>query len=267
MDRHDLYELCVQGPRFVAGFLRRVHGNEPTALREDFCGTAAVARRWIEDGARAGVRCTAVGVDLDAGALERAREHAVGAGYADRLTLVRGDALAQPVTRAEACDVVFLGNFSIGYIHRRAALVEYLRACRGRLALGRSGFGGGVMVCDTYDGPTAMAEGAVTRLHSSRGAEMIRYTWEQREADALTRMVTCAIHFQVEREGEVVERLTDAFTYRWRLWGIAELREAMAEAGFASTEVYQDVGEHAEPLTHGREMKESGIVCVVGRVD
>jgi hypothetical protein len=33
-----------------------------------------------------------------------------------------------------------------------------------------------------------------------------------------------------------------AFEYHWRLWSIAELREAMLEAGFESVDVYDRIG-------------------------
>lgn len=274
MDRFDCYELCVQSPRHVSLFLYAVHGGEPVVLREDFCGTAAISRRWVEDGRRGGERRRAVGVDLDAEVIERARVENDRVGMGGEIRLICGDATQdtdrpelRSVARDDGCDVVFVGNFSIGYIHQRPVLVEYLRASRERLARGNAGFGGGVMVCDVYDGPGAFREGSVTRVHPGRGHEVVRYTWEHREADVLTGMVVNAIHFQVEVEGEVVARYPDAFLYRWRLWSIRELREAMMEAGFASTDVYQDVGPSTEdgPLRHGREVREAGVVCVVGR--
>ncbi|HVU63678.1 MAG TPA: class I SAM-dependent methyltransferase [Phycisphaerales bacterium] len=291
MDRFDCYELCVQSPRHVVGFLRRVHGGEPTVLREDFCGTAAICRRWVDEGRRAGQRWRAVGVDLDAAVIERARRECASAGLAEDIELVCEDATEggrslqdrgigvegwlprrtsanrRHTELGDGCDVIFVGNFSIGYIHERAALVRYLRASHERLSRGNAGFGGGVMVCDVYDGPGKYTLGSITRMHPGRGHETVRYTWEHREADALTSMVTNAIHFQVEVEGEVVDggRMPDAFIYRWRLWSIPELREAMREAGFAFTEVYQDVGPDAAPLENGRELRESGIVCVIGR--
>lgn len=265
MDRHDCYELCVQSPRFVVPFLRAVHGGEPTVLREDFCGTSALARRWIEEGMRAGENRRAVGIDLDATVLTRASKENSDAGMGDLIRLVAGDATEIPVAPEDGCDVVFVGNFSIGYVTKLATLERYLRASRERLSLGNAGFGGGIFVCDTYTGPGAFKEGAVTRTHPGRGHEIVRYTWEQREADALTAMVTNVLHFQVEVDGEVVARIPEAFVYRWRLWTIPELREWMMQAGFVATEVYQDVGPHAAPMQHGRELRESGIVCVVGR--
>jgi tRNA/tmRNA/rRNA uracil-C5-methylase (TrmA/RlmC/RlmD family) len=265
MDRFACYELCVQGVRWVVPFLRAVHGADPRVLLEDFCGTGALSRAWAADLAQRGVDGRGVAVDLDPETLGRARREAQAAGVDRAIEFVCSDCVDRPVGARDGCDVVFVGNFSIGYIHERSRLVEYLRRSRERLAVGGGRGVGGVMVVDAYDGPGKFALGSITRTHVSHGREIVRYTWEHRDADALTAMVTNAIHFDVELDGEVVERLPDAFVYRWRLWSIADLREAMREAGFSETNVYQEIGEHPEPLEHGREMKESGIVCVVGR--
>lgn len=275
-DRHALYERCVQNPAVVVRLLRAIHGGSergPRVLREDFSARARVSRAWCE--AIPGGR--AVAVDLDAGLLRQP-----GRG----VRAVVGDVLRQPVTGPRA-DVIFVGNFSIGEIHTRAALVRYLRRSRARLSPG------GVFVCDTYGGASAFRLGAVQRTHPwtqpsaaeagrRRGAGddlRIRYTWEQREADPLTGMVTNAIHFRVLRGTEVVGEITDAFVYRWRLWSVPELREAMTEAGFDRAEVYADVAEAVDETgrPYVRALTESGdlndgagpgegyIVCVAGR--
>jgi len=276
MDRHDLYELCVQSPRTLAAFLHAVHGAEPLVLREDFCGTAALSRRWIADGLKRGERRRAVAVDLDPEVLGRAAREAAAAGIADRLTLIQADATDTDERHSgtdenlPAPDIVFVGNFSIGYIHTRAALLRYLRASRARLAAGNAGWGGGVFVCDTYGGAGAFRLGSLERTHIGRRGEVVKYLWRHVAADPLTGIVEAAISFRVIEAGEVTLDLPDAFTYRWRLWSIAELREAMVEAGFASTEVYTKVdvapGEAPEPVTGPEELGEDWIVCVVGRM-
>ncbi len=276
MDRHDLYELCVQSPRILAAFLHGVHGADPLVLREDFCGTAALSRRWIADGIKRGERRRAVAVDLDPEVLGRAAREAAAAGIADRLMIIQADAADPGEHRggagaaALAPDVVFVGNFSIGYIHTRAALLGYLRASRARLAAANSGWGGGVFVCDTYGGAGAFRLGSLERTHVGRRGEVVRYLWRHVAADPLTGIVVSTISFRVIEGGEATLELPDAFIYRWRLWSIAELREAMAEAGFASTEVYTKVdvapGERPEPVTGPEELGEDWIVCVVGRV-
>lgn len=275
MDPFDLYELCVQAPRYLDAFLRAVHGGDPLVLREDFCGSAANARRWCAEGAKRGDDSRAIGVDLDADALGRARVEAEKAGVAARLRLVQRDVLADAGGSAvggradEAADVIFVGNFSIGYIFERRTLVEYLARSRARLAAGAAGWGGGVFVCDTYGGARAFKLGGLERKHVGRRGEIVHYLWRHETADPMTGIVENSISFRVEVGGEVVQELPRAFTYRWRLWSIAELREAMGEAGFAATEVHKrllvDPGERPEPVSDPSELGEDWIVCVVGR--
>ena len=262
LDRFDCYELCVQSPRHVSAFLRGVHANNPVVLREDFCGTAALSQRWLEDAARLGEPACAIAVDLDEEVITRARRapqspppsqrEGAGGWVGSSLQLLHADS-TKPTNPDPGCDIVFVGNFSIGYLHTRRELIDYLALSRSRLARGNAGFGGGVFVCDTYGGASAFQLGSLTRRHPSRGREIIHYHWQHEEADPLTSMVTNSISFRVEIDGEIVQQLPRAFVYRWRLWSIAELREAMTEAGFASTEVYTDCniapGQAPRPVT------------------
>ncbi|MBX3381598.1 MAG: class I SAM-dependent methyltransferase [Phycisphaeraceae bacterium] len=265
LDRFDCYELCVQSPRHVAPFLRAVHGNHPIRLREDFCGTAALSRYWLEDALRLGEKGRALAVDLDPVCIERAGPPTPGA-----LELVVADCRsddAGDTTRREPADIVFVGNFSIGYLHSRAELMRYLRASRERLVAGGRG---GIFVCDTYGGTSAYKLGSLTRKHPSPTGEIVHYHWAHEAADPLTGMVTNSISFRVERAGEIVQELPRAFVYNWRLWPLAELREAMIEVGFGSTQVYTDCNvapdEMPVPVGGAAELKDDWIVLIVARV-
>ncbi len=261
--RYDLYELTVQNPAALVPFLRAVHGHEPRVLGEDFCGSGALAQAWV--GLVAGGRAIAVDVDPEPLArLKRSRNSI-------KLTVVRSDVRRVPATRK--VDLIFVGNFSIGEIHDRRELVKYLKVARARL---NRGSGGGVFVCDTYGGETAFTRGGVTRMHPGPPDDptvRIRYTWQQREADPLTGLVENALHYRVERAGTVVQEISDAFVYRWRLWSVPELRDAMREAGFKTTEVYAKLADakdsegnhYVRPIVNSEEFDESFIVCVVGR--
>jgi len=112
-------------------------------------------------------------------------------------------------------------------------------------------------VCDTYAGPSSLRIGAVERSHWIEGGDRILYVWEQREFDPCTARAVNAMHFRVERDGEIVQSIEDAFVYRWRLWSVPELRDAMAEAGFAGTETAS--------LLPAQDDSEGFIPCVVGR--
>lgn len=286
-DKYELYELCVQSPKHAVPLLRAIHGREPTTLGEDFAGTGALSRAWCRmvPGGRA------IAVDMDEAVLARCRdEWAREGGAAEALVTITGNVVppaaaahpAGPIDAARNADVIYTGNFSIGEIHDRAALVRYLAHTRARLDPARAGGGrGGVFVCDTYGGETAFMTGDVEREHESgeaiggvEGGAKIVYTWEQRQADPLTGRVVNALHFRLEdTRGDTLAELPDAFVYHWRLWSVPELRDAMLEAGFARTEIYAQLPEavddaglaYAEPIDDPAELDDSFNVYVVGR--
>ena len=55
-DKHRLYQLAVQDPPFEVDFAlkqyKKRRGRRPELLREDFCGTAAVACEWARSSTR-----------------------------------------------------------------------------------------------------------------------------------------------------------------------------------------------------------------------
>ncbi|MBL0927549.1 MAG: class I SAM-dependent methyltransferase [Phycisphaerales bacterium] len=254
-DRHALYELCVQDAPAAVGLLREIHGGGASRLAEDFCGSAAVSRAWarLVPGGRA------VAADIDAAPLAYAEARAREEGVASAVGFVKADVLADERI-GEAAEVIFVGNFSIGEVHGRGVLLAYLRRCAARLAPG------GVLVCDTYGGPTAFGAGGLTRTRLLRlaggGSAVVRYAWEQRGGDWRTGMVETALHFRVEVGGEVVRELPAAFVYRWRLWSPRELAEAMEEAGlkFGGVRSGLEVGGGS-----GGEVESGGAVVVWGR--
>lgn len=269
LDLCDLYELCVQSPHDAARLLRAIHGRSPTILAEDFAGTAAVSKAWVQQDPNA----HAIATDLDAHALART------ADKEPRITAVIRDLKTGPgSTDAEqqSADVVYVGNFSIGYFHTRAELLDYLRRAHRQLSPRN-----GVFVCDTYGGESAYMLGTVDKtvplpsspnLPGPRGH--IIYTWEQRAADPTTAMVTDVLHFNVFKGNERIAQHRDAYVYNWRLWTIPELREAMHEAGFKSSSVYQqlpdaidDAGNaYVEPISDGQaELDDNYIVCIAGK--
>ena len=253
---HDLYELCVQSPGHLVPMLRAIHGGEPRVLAEDFAGTAALSHLWAQQvgGGRA------IAVDLDADAL----------GFRGETPGVESRC-CDVMLAADPADILFVGNFSIGYRHTRPDLVAYLAHARSRLSPG------GVFICDTYGGETAFLTGDVHRDHwiteGPHAGKRVRYTWEQRHADPITARVTDVLHFRLEKAGMIEEEWPEAFVYEWRLWSIPELRDAMAEAGFASAQVFDKAPDAVDgdgavlmrAVEDGAELDDNYIVCVVGR--
>lgn len=256
LDRYDLYELCVQAPDRDAALIDAIHGNAPAVLGEDFCGTAAVSRHWVTLPHPRQLDRTAIAVDSDPEPLARAEAEGVAIRRADVMEV------------DEAADAIFVGNFSIGEIHDRSGLVAYLKHARERLTPG------GIFLCDIYGGADAYACGTLEDEMQAQSGEQVRYLWEQRSANPLTAMVIDALHFEVTpKDGEPYE-LADAFVYDWRLWTVAELREALLEAGFDEVEIYDRVDHaldddgtvHVLPLSELDEVDESFTVFIVGRL-
>jgi hypothetical protein len=271
-DRFECYERCVQSPRHVASFLRalyRAHNTaEPITLAEDFSGTCALSREWCAHTPTSAAIC----VDLDADALAWARDRATKNAIADQITFVHADCLADCFNEADAaapsrdlpCDVCFVGNFSIGYAHDRVTLLRYLARTRERLLRTRHASPPGILVCDTYGGATAFTLGGVERTHPGPNASIIRYAWAHESADPATAMVTNSISLRVERDGDVIAEYPRAFEYRWRLWSIAELREAMLEVGFQRTSVYLEIDPASPPtpVTDPRQFPSDWVALV-----
>lgn len=257
LDRFALYELAVTNPIPLARFLVAAHAGDPRVLREDFSGSGALCRGWcaLAPDARA------IAVDADQAPLRRL------AG-ADRVRAVVADVMA---CHAKA-DVIAATNFPLGYWHTRKELVAYLAHARTCTAPG------GIFACDLYGGSDAFRHGANSVSLRGPSAERIRYTWEQRSADPMTARVFNAIHFRISppsrRTGAArpVE-LRDAFTYDWRLWSIPEMRDAMLDAGWASVDVYDSLGDaidqdgrvYLRPLEPGDALDDPYVVYLIAR--
>jgi len=257
VSKFDLYELCVTEPVRLTRFLRAVHGNSPRTLREDFSGSAALARYWAQSDPRA----SALAVDVDPEPL------ALLKGL-DRVETIRGDALQC----RRSADVIACTNFPLGYWHTRAALVKYLSHARACLN------SRGVLVADTYGGRDALIPGQIIQHLVGPDDERIEYTFEQRSADPITARVVDALSFRVtpaRKSRATIFR--DAFVYDWRLWSIPELTDALHEAGFKGVEVHDRLGGaieetekssgtlRARPITDGQELDDNYVVYVVAR--
>ncbi|GAB4520413.1 MAG: hypothetical protein Tsb0013_24030 [Phycisphaerales bacterium] len=266
-NRYDLYESAVQSPEREARFLEALHGGEPTCLAEDFSGPASICRAWLAMGPRR----TAIATDIDPEPLEHAVHRLVqhlGREGVDRLELCNANVLEA----GGRPDIIAALNFGVCELHDRERLVTYFRHALFRLRAG------GVHVVDLYGGENAYAPGVASCEIETPGGTLL-YEWEQIDANPLTGRVLNAIHFTTP-DGARMER---AFAYDWRLWSVPEVRDAMREAGFASTEVHAAMGgaedgdgaiipsavstDHDDqPSRWPDDLEESYVCFVVGRV-
>jgi SAM-dependent methyltransferase len=222
MDKYKLYAKAVQQPDVDVKFFRYLYkdlrGRNPKRLREDFCGTFGVCREWV----RLGPDYTAHGRDLSAEAL-RYGERGLAEltpGQRRRVKLSEQD-VRKP--GGPAPDLILAQNFSYFTFVKRATLLSYFRNCRKSLRKN------GVLALDIFGGAGTQKR----NLERTDNRSFVFY-WEQKDFDPVTHEARCAIHFKPKGRRKV----SDVFTYDWRIWTIPEVRDLLKEAGFARSHVY-----------------------------
>ncbi|MFO7655201.1 MAG: class I SAM-dependent methyltransferase [Candidatus Krumholzibacteriia bacterium] len=230
-DRHLLYQWSVQNADFEVRFIdrafRRLRGRRALSLREDFCGTALLSSTWVREHPDR----SALGLDLDTATLQWAHRHNLSSlgEAARRIDLRESD--VRTVTQP-GCDAVCAYNFSWYLIHPLPRLVEYFRAVYRSLA------DDGLFFMDCYGGWEAQQ--LVEEPREVDGPQgRFTYIWDQAGYNPIDNMATCYIHFEFPGGG----RWEKAFTYRWRLYTLAEVRDVLELAGFKATHVYWDRSE------------------------
>lgn len=220
---YQLYQESVQEPdadfRLIDRIFRQKFGRPARLLREDFCGTALMACRWV---ARHSEN-RAWGIDRDPKPLAWGRAHNLARlrpDQAARIKLIEGD--VRDVGHARV-DVTAAFNFSYFLFQTRAELLLYFQRARATL------LPEGILLLDAYGGADAQRT-----MRERRRVKDYHYVWDQHSFDPITHRVVNHIDFEF-RDGS---RRRRAFRYDWRLWSIPELRELLAEAGFARSEVY-----------------------------
>jgi SAM-dependent methyltransferase len=215
-DKYELYQLAVQSPEQDVEFLARVYKSirKKPALhfREDFCGTGLLSSHWI----RRGEKYTAEGFDIDPEPVAWGMAHHFddlgeeAARYTVHMKDVRAPSHRRPDVRAAQ-------NFSYCIFRERAEMLEYLRAAHDDLAPD------GVFVMDLHGGPEATEE-----MEEVRDCGGFDYVWDQDQFWPGTGEYVCHIHFRFP-DGTELKR---AFSYRWRMWYLTELKDLLLEAGF-----------------------------------
>ncbi len=237
----DLYRLSVQGPQQEVEFFLKAHAHYarkrgtshtlPTRLKEDFCGTAAVASTWVgmDENHRA------IGLDLDVPTLKWAQRRAdrVLDDRAGDLHLIMGDVREMTPPLLPKVDIVTATNFSTFFWKTRQAMRDYFKVARKCLDTG------GLLIIDAYGGQGGFEEAEWSQTikpPKHEGIAPFKYIWEQKSFDPVTHHTDCRIHFEIKGQ----KRWSDVFRYDWRLWTLPELTELMLEAGFAEAQVWAD---------------------------
>ena len=253
IDLFELYEAAVQDSvqeaRFLSYIAIKERGRRALRLREDFCGSFWLCHEWV----KLSPQNSAMGIDLNSKAIKWGRKK-----RPDPLLNARIKTQVQDVRRVTASkfDMIAALNFSYFIFRKRKEILHYFKAVRKSLRPG------GILVLDHFGGP-AVFEPSMTpsKCKLSDGRRFISQ-WEEKNFNAATHMVDCAIHFDLPGK----RRIKNAFTYPWRLWTLAELKDLLLEAGFKGTSFYfeGEDGRYFKNTTKVNDFKQ-WIAFVVGR--
>lgn len=224
VEKYRLYEDSVQNHEcdieFINDEFEKHYKFKPKSLREDFGGTAAMACDWVKQGPEH----IAYGVDLDSEPIAYGKENhysRLTKTEKERMKYIQGNVLDDFDFKA---DVVVAFNFSYFIFKKRAELVEYFTKVRAGLS------DKGAFFIDLFGGEDCGQE-----LEEETEFDDYSYFWDCDKFNAITNETLFYIHFKTLEDNMKYERV---FTYDWRLWGLAELRDILADAGFSKTFAY-----------------------------
>ena len=220
--KHKLYEEAVQCHENDISFIQREYYNiykrEPLTLREDFGGTGLLACDWT----RLGPKHQAWAIDLDPEPIAYGKEihlQKLNEDQRARMHYIQGNVLEDYDFRPE---VIVAFNFSYFIFKKRQELLNYFTKVRSNL--GKNG----MFVLDLFGGTEARQE-----LEEETEHDDFSYYWDCHQYNPISHECLYYIHFKYQ--GTKYEKV---FTYDWRMWGLAELRDMLQEAGFSHTIAY-----------------------------
>ncbi len=223
-DKHILYEEAVQNVEFEVNmmkrFYRKYNGKKDSlVLKEDFCGTFALACKWVEKNKNYRAIC----VDLDKETLYwgiQNKQKKLKSEQSKRIQVIQANVL--DITQPKV-DIVAAFNFSYWTFSNTKKLFQYFRSAHKSLKKN------GLLMLDAFGGTAAEGEG-----EEERKCEGFTYIWEQARFYPVTREMQCKIHFHFQ-DGT---KMRNAFVYDWRLWTPPEIAELLYKAGFSKVHWY-----------------------------
>lgn len=222
-DKYQYYLDSVQSPEEDANFLEQAYWDarqkKPQILREDFCAAFSLCCEWVKKGED----YQAIGIDLDDEPLEYGEKNykaLLSEEQQNRLKLFKLDATSTNLPNA---DIICALNFSYMGLKKRADLLKYLKNCYQSLNKD------GILVLDCFGGSSTQEPNEHETIYDN-----FSYFWDQDTFNPVTHEAMFYIHFKRKNE----RKREQVFTYDWRLWSLAELKDLADEAGFKSTHIY-----------------------------
>lgn len=162
--------------------------------------------------------------------------------------------IEENIAKSDSPDVICAYNFALFFFETRKDLIKYLKIVYNNLKRD------GIFIFDVLGGESIQQDGKSTKKLSGD----VIYEFSHTGIDPITNFLNIDITFKF-KDGS---KLKSCFTYKWRIWSITDLREAVEEAGFKRTTVWfpqqddDDADVHYEP-TSTAEQRDSWNCYVV----
>ncbi len=222
--KYELYEQAVQchenDIEFMSKEFKRLRKRQALTLREDFGGTGAMACDWVKQGEA----FKAWAIDLDTEPQTYGIENhfsRLTKVEKQRMEYIKGNVLDDYPFKA---DVIAAFNFSYFIFKKRSVLLQYFKKVREGLKED------GAFFIDLFGGTECAQELVEETEHDD-----FSYYWDCDSYNPITAEVQYFIHFKTLSDGVKYEKV---FSYDWRMWGLAELRDLLEEAGFSKVLTY-----------------------------
>jgi hypothetical protein len=223
-EKYRLYESSVQCAESDVEFLHeeyeRYYGRKPVTVREDFGGTGSFSCDWVKQSDEN----EAWAVDLDSEPIRYGKENhfsKLNDEQQKRMHYIEGNVLDEYEFKT---DIVVAFNFSYFIFKKRAVLLDYFKKVRASLKPD------GAFFLDLFGGSDAREAMVEETEHEDH-----TYFWDCDQYNPLTHECLYYIHFKTHKDNKKHNKV---FVYDWRMWGPAELRDILEEAGFSDVYLY-----------------------------
>ena len=230
-DKYWYYHKSVQSADVDVEFFKKtysqVNGKPAKHFREDFCGTFSLSCEWV----KLDEQHSSVGIDLDEEPIAYGKEHyltELSESQQKRVELLNRNVLDSDLPKA---DIIAACNFSYFIFKERKVLKEYFTNVYKGLEED------GIFIADCFGGSQSYEPNEEETEHDD-----FSYFWDQDSYDPITNEAMFYIHFKPKGK----KKVTNAFTYDWRLWSIPELKDILEEVGFKCTVYWEGTDEDGE---------------------
>ena len=245
-DKYFYYKESVQDPeediKFITNVYKSLYKKNPHILREDFCGTFWFGLKWIQGHPKN----QAITVDISSEPLNYGKKHHLkdlNPKDLKRIQVLKKSVLHPKLPSAE---IITVSNFSYCAIKTRKDLLQYFKNVRKQIKKQ------GLFTIDVFGGLACQEPNEESFKHSG-----FTYYWEQENFNPVENQAKFHIHFK--RDGE--KKRSKVFTYDWRIWSLAELRDLLKEAGFSKVHTYWDVSSDNSKNSRFKKIQRTNEVC------